>query len=96
MNTKLPKIQLPEKPEADYRSWLKTEACPECDSPDHIEAVEGDEHYIDDQDLYLTQYGPRMLAYKLYSCGYCGAQFRVILGPVGIQVTREPDIDLGD
>ena len=81
--------------DADLRMYLKNEACPECGESKHIEAASGDEEsYVDNEEMCMTEDGPRFFPYKDYVCANCGAEFRTYWGVVAIRVTKEPDVEI--
>lgn len=95
MQRKYDKLTLATNSDADWRAFVEKDRCPSCDGDtSHIETVEDESTYVDDEAMYLTQYGPRFVPYKTWVCGNCGSEFRTILGVVAIHVTKEPDVEM--
>ena len=89
------KVRLAESLSADFVTYVKHEECPECGADiGHIETVLDEEAYVDDEAMYLTQYGPKYLPYKDWQCGQCGAKIRVLLGTVAVDVIEGADIEV--
>lgn len=80
--------------DADLRTYVKTEACPECGEYKYLEPATGTDDYVDDEEMCMTEHGPRWFPYKTWSCANCGAEFRLYLGPISIRTTKEPDCDI--
>lgn len=78
--------------DADLRAYLKGESCPSCDSYQYLETATGDDSYVDDEEMCITEFGPRFLPYKTWVCAGCGTEFRTYLAPVALRVTKEPDV----
>jgi hypothetical protein len=87
-----PKLTYRDDHDSDLKSWNRWGECPSCGSADHIEAATGVEDYIDDEDMLMTQYGPRHHPYKDFVCEKCGATFRIFWGAVKIELLEEDGI----
>jgi len=86
-----PKATLKVDHDADLLTYVRDGACPVCGDANYLEATHGEETYLDDEGMLLTQYGPRWYPYKEYTCGNCGAEWRVYSGPVKVELTKDAD-----
>lgn len=77
--------------DADLKVYLRSEACPECGEPNYIEPKDGDESYVDDERMCMTEFGPRWFPIKHWICANCGCEFRTYWGTVAIDVVEESD-----
>lgn len=86
------------KTEPILAAFIESDRCPECDDGNFVHPVKDEETYVDDEDCMSTTMngkplGPRFWPYKLWHCDNCGAEFRVYLGPVEIEITKERDCE---
>lgn len=80
--------------EPEVNAFVAQDSCPSCGEGNYIEAVREEGTYVDDENGLTTtlngkQLGLRFHPYKDYKCDNCGAEFRVYLGPVAIEITQE-------
>jgi hypothetical protein len=82
------------KCEPEVAAFVAQDSCPSCNEANYIESVREEGTYVDDEKGLTTtlngkQLGLRFHPYKDYLCVNCGAEFRVYLGPVAIEIIRE-------
>lgn len=82
------------KVDPDTAAFIQHDSCPSCNDGNFTHPVRDEEEYVDDEKCMTTTVnakntGPRFHPYKDWMCDNCGAEWRVYLGPIAIEISQE-------